>query len=102
MLFGRTSRGSAVFGDYGVITDMHSCTLVSRTGSIDRACFPRFESPELLARLLDWERPSLRFGIVPSPPPLRLAILAPCRRSSADRGPSVMVRRLEAIRTGGQ
>jgi GH15 family glucan-1,4-alpha-glucosidase len=43
-------------GDYGLISDLHSCALVSTSGSIDWACFPRFDSPAVFARLLDWER----------------------------------------------
>ena len=41
-------------GDYGLISDLHSCALVSTAGSIDWACFPRFDSRAVFARLLDW------------------------------------------------
>ena len=37
--------------DYGLISDMHSCALVSRTGSIDWCCFPRFDSPSVFRRI---------------------------------------------------
>ncbi|KKK97773.1 hypothetical protein LCGC14_2649410, partial [marine sediment metagenome] len=40
--------------DYGLISDMHSCALVSKTGSIDWCCFPRFDSPAVFSRILDW------------------------------------------------
>ena len=43
-------------GDYALISDQHSCALVSRDGSVDWACFPRFDSRASFARLLDWER----------------------------------------------
>ncbi len=41
--------------DYGLISDMHSCALVSRAGSIDWCCFPRFDSASVFARILDWQ-----------------------------------------------
>ena len=42
--------------DYGLISDMHSCALVSKAGSIDWCCFPRFDSPAVFSRILDWQK----------------------------------------------
>src|SRR5579884_3238924 len=37
---------------YALLGDMHSAALVSRTGSVDWACFPRFDSGACFAALL--------------------------------------------------
>lgn len=42
--------------DYGLIGAMHTCALVSKTGSIDFCCLPAFDSPATFCRLLDWRR----------------------------------------------
>jgi GH15 family glucan-1,4-alpha-glucosidase len=50
--------------DYGIIGDCYSCALISSNGSIDWACFPRFDSPSVFGRLLDKEKGGF-FEILP-------------------------------------
>src|SRR3954471_7463798 len=49
---------------YGLISDCHTAALVSRTGSIDWCCLPRFDSGACFGRILDWEKGG-HFSIAP-------------------------------------
>jgi GH15 family glucan-1,4-alpha-glucosidase len=41
--------------DYGLIGDCHCTALISRSGSIDWCCMPRFDSDSCFARILGWD-----------------------------------------------
>src|SRR5271166_5345976 len=47
-----TAQYAARIEDYAMIGDCHSAALVSREGSIDWLCWPRFDSEACLAALL--------------------------------------------------
>lgn len=42
--------------NYGIIGNCKTCALVSKRGSIDWFCFPKFDSPSVFAKILDKER----------------------------------------------
>ncbi len=56
--------------DYGLLGDGRSAALVSRRGSIDWLCWPRFDSPACLAALLGNEAHG-RWRVAPADPPSR-------------------------------
>ena len=44
---------SVPIAEHALLSDCHSAGLVTRAGSVDWQCFPRFDSPSIFARLLD-------------------------------------------------
>ena len=51
-------------GDYALLSDRHSAALVSREGSVDWLCLPRFDSRSVFARLLGDEAGHWSIGAV--------------------------------------
>jgi len=66
----RDERAS-VIEDYALIGDCHTAALVSRDGSIDWLCWPRFDSPACFAALLGSPRNG-RWLITPAEPVTRV------------------------------
>src|SRR5579884_2614770 len=50
--------------DYGVVGNMRTVALISRTGSVDWFCFPDFDSPSVFGAILD-DRKGGSFSITP-------------------------------------
>ena len=66
---GDVSTGSAYtpIADYALLGDCRTAALVSKAGSLDWLCLPRFDGPAFFAALLDAERGG-RFAVRPAAP----------------------------------
>jgi GH15 family glucan-1,4-alpha-glucosidase len=53
---GDGARPARAIADYAIVGDCRSAALISRDGSLDWLCWPRFESPSFFCALLDGER----------------------------------------------
>ena len=67
MLDAALDRVEPPLADYAIIGDGRSAALISRAGSLDWLCWPRFDSSPWFARLLDPERGGM-WCITPSEP----------------------------------
>jgi GH15 family glucan-1,4-alpha-glucosidase len=56
---------TAEIGDYGVVGDCRAVALISKHGSVDWLCWPRFDSPAIFAAILDEEKGGF-WSIVPT------------------------------------
>ena len=76
--------------DYALIGDCHTAALISRSGSIDWCCLPRFDSDSCFGRLLDWNKGGY-FAITP---------VGPYRVRREYRGDSLILVTTFTTRTG--
>ncbi len=49
-------------GEYGFVSDCHTCALVAADGSVEWLCLPRFDSASVCASILDRAAGHFRFG----------------------------------------
>ncbi len=49
-------------GDYGFLSDCHTCALIASDGAVEWMCLPHFDSPSVFAAMLDRSAGSFRVG----------------------------------------
>jgi GH15 family glucan-1,4-alpha-glucosidase len=100
-------RQASPIGDYALISDCHAAGLVSRHGSIDWCCMPRFDSEPCFGRLLDWRRAG-HCSIAPAGGQVECArgylddTMVLCTRFETDTGSAQIFDLLVLTHTGGK
>ena len=79
--------------DYALIGDCETAALVSRGGSIDWLCWPRFDSPAIFSALLDNGGGALAMCLKVHSPQVAATLMKErcCRLYSAQQTPSKLV-----------
>ena len=88
---------AALIEDYGLIGDLQTAALVSRSGSIDWLCFPRFDSGACFAALLG-EDDNGRWELAPEAPVTGSSRATGRPRSTISTGDPLFTLSMRALR----
>src|SRR5919205_1140196 len=93
------ARESLPIADYGLLADCNTAALVSRDGSIDWLCLPRYDAPHELARSVEGiaGEVELVFELAPRP---EYGLVRPLFRKEADGGRTFGGPNQITVRTG--